>query len=84
MVWLINTVLSEPTMLFLGSPTATISFILQITSQLKFQVPTRATGAIELKMAAGVPVIVGRVLGQDGWTVSACDRYAALVAEITD
>ncbi len=66
MVWLINTVLSEPTMLFLGSPTATISFILQITSQLKFQVPTRAAGAGELKTATGVPVIVRRV-AWSGW-----------------
>ena len=27
---------------------------------------------------------MGGLLGQDGWVISACGRYAALVAEIND
>ena len=40
-----STVLLKPLMLFTRSPNATISFIFQITSQLKLQVTTIATDA---------------------------------------
>ena len=66
MAWLIHTVHSELTMLFLRSPIATIPFIFQITSLLKLQATTRATGTGYLKWLSESQLWLGGLLGQDG------------------